>query len=111
MNPARRPLANIAARRWGEECPAGAPVPEAARCAALDCNSVRLTTVREGTRGRVTCLEEPGGAAARKLSGMGVLPGVELELLQRHPAFVFRLGYSEFAVDAELAAHIRVALG
>jgi hypothetical protein len=39
---------------------------------------------------------------------MGVPPGVELVLLQRMPAFVFRMGHAEFAVDAELAGHVRV---
>ncbi len=95
-------------RHWGGECPDGTPVPAVERCAAVDCDSERLTALEEGARGRVTCLEEPAGPAARKLAGMGVLPGVELELLQRFPAFVFRLGHSEFAVDTELAARIRV---
>jgi hypothetical protein len=36
------------------------------------------------------------------------LPGVALVLVQRSPAFAFRMGHAEFAVDAELAGHIRV---
>ncbi len=39
---------------------------------------------------------------------MGVLPGARLLLVQRYPAFVFRLGYAELAVDRLLAARIRV---
>jgi DtxR family Mn-dependent transcriptional regulator len=69
---------------------------------------VRLTTLAEGERGRVTCLEEPGGPAAATLAAMGVLPGAYVELVQRFPAFVFRLGYAEFGVDEELASRIRV---
>ncbi len=95
-------------RRWGAECPFGTPVPATERCAAVDCDSVRVSALREGQAARVTCLEDPGGAAARKLAALGVLPGVEVVLVQRSPAFVFRMGHAEFAVDAELAGHVRV---
>lgn len=108
MSPVRRLLTGLVGRRWGAECPDGLPVPAAERCAARDCESVPLPVLAEGERGRVTCLEDPAGPAGRKLAGLGVLPGVELELVQRFPAYVFRLGHSEFAVDAELAAHVRV---
>ena len=95
-------------RRWGAECPGGTPVPERERCAAVDCDSVPLTALMEGERGRVTCLQEPGSAPTGKLAAMGVLPGAELLLLQRYPAFVFRIGYADFAVDTELAGRIRL---
>lgn len=95
-------------RRWGAECPDGTPVPTVERCTGVDCDSIRLAALGEGEGARVTCLEDPGGPAARKLAALGVLPGVEIVLVQRSPAFVFRLGHAEFAVDAELAGHIRV---
>jgi ferrous iron transport protein A len=94
--------------RWGSDCPGGTPVPTAERCERVNCDSVRLTALAEGQVARVTCLEDPSGAAARKLASIGVLPGIELVLVQRSPAFVFRIGHAEFAVDAELAGHVRV---
>lgn len=93
---------------WGEDCPGGTPVPAAGRCAGLDCDSVRLLALAEGEGGRVTCLEDPGSRAGAKLAALGVLPGIELVLVQRSPAFVFRIGYAELAVDEELAGMIRV---
>lgn len=97
-------------RRWNREgrCPDGVPVPEGGRCRDLECDSVPLTELAPGEEGTVTCLEEPGSREARKLMAMGVLPGASLRLLQRYPAFVFRMGYGEFAVDGTLAALIRV---
>lgn len=83
-------------------------MPAVDRCTAVDCESVPLTALSEGERGCVTCLQDPGGAAAAKLAALGALPGVELELIQRFPAFVFRIGYAELAVDTELAGRIRV---
>jgi ferrous iron transport protein A len=93
---------------WGEDCPGGTPVPATGRCAAVDCDSVRLLSLAEGERGRVTCLEDPGSRGAAKLAALGVLPGIELVLVQRSPAFVFRIGYAELAVDEALAGLIRV---
>ncbi|MBI2403138.1 MAG: FeoA domain-containing protein, partial [Gemmatimonadetes bacterium] len=42
------------------------------------------------------------------LVALGVLPGVEVTLLQRYPAFVMRIGHAEFAVDDELARRVHV---
>ena len=67
-----------------------------------------LATLAEDECARVTCLDEADVGALRKLAAMGVLPGAEVTLIQRSPVFVFRLGCAEFAVDAELAARVRV---
>jgi DtxR family Mn-dependent transcriptional regulator len=93
---------------WGRDCPAGMPVPAADRCEGADCDSRPLIALLEGMRGRVTCLQQPDSAAGARLSALGVLPGVEIELLQRFPAYVLRIGYADIAVDEDLAATIRV---
>jgi DtxR family Mn-dependent transcriptional regulator len=46
----------------------------------------------------------------QKLMAMGVLPGVSISLLRRFPSFVFEAGYSQFAVDEDIAADIYVRL-
>jgi DtxR family Mn-dependent transcriptional regulator len=91
---------------WGVACPEGTPVPDEGGCA--DCDSVRLSALRPGESAIVSCLEEPGSRATAKLFALGVLPGARVLLLQRYPGFVFRMGHSELAVDAELAGRIRV---
>ena len=107
----RTGLKALGGGRCGAECPDGTPVPSAERCAAVDCDSVRLTALREGERGTVTCLESPGSRATGRLAAMGVLPGAAIVLVQRTPAYVFRLGHAEFAVDSGLATRIRVRRG
>ncbi|HEY0674398.1 MAG TPA: FeoA family protein [Longimicrobiales bacterium] len=99
----------ISSRKWNESCPAGAPVPEPHRCAALHCESLSLTQIDVGTAARVTCLDAAHTNVAAKLASMGILPGARLRLVRRSPAFVFRIDYAEFAVDRELASVIRVA--
>ncbi len=101
-------LRSLGGASWRTSCVAGAPVPERDRCASLDCESLALTELREGESGTVSCLQAPASREGRKLLAMGVLPGIELRLVQRYPAFVFRLGHAEFAVDAGIASHIRV---
>ena len=70
---------------------------------------VPLTLLGEGVRARVVRLDEPGSQGTAYLVALGVLPGVELTLLQRYPAFVMRMGHTEFAVDDQLARRIHVS--
>lgn len=42
----------------------------------------------------------------RKLAVFGVLPGVELEVLQVRPTYVLRIGHTELALDKDIANNI-----
>ncbi len=109
MNPVtwlRNGLGALVPRAWGRDCLRGTPVPVTGPCA--DCDAVDLTELREDEVARVSCLLNPGGTTGVRLAGVGVLPGTEIRLLQRRPAYVIRLAYSELALDRETAAHIRV---
>lgn len=46
----------------------------------------------------------------RKYLTMGLVPGAEITLVQRFPAYVFEMGYSQFAIDRELASAVLVKL-
>lgn len=93
---------------WDSSCAAGAPVPDTDYCAALHCDSVCLTELRPGESCSVSCLQDPASAGACRLAALGVLPGAELEVLHAGNACVFRMGNAEFAVDRQLARHVRV---
>ena len=90
------------------DCPDGVPVHAAGRCD--DCDSALLTALAPGDEATVACLDAEG-SALNKLASLGILPGVRLRLVQRYPAFVFRLGFGEVAVDSTLAALVRVRRG
>lgn len=67
------------------------------------------TTVRDlaaGARARV--LHLAGDRSRDALAVFGVVPGAELELVQRTPAFVLRVGETELALDADVAGRILV---
>lgn len=44
----------------------------------------------------------------RKLMSMGVLPGLTIEVIQTYPAYVFKIGHTQIAVDKEIASAILV---
>lgn len=90
-----------------ERCLEGKRVPRTPECDP-DCEAMPLSELIVGGRGTVSCLDDPGGLHARKLAAMGILPGTDVELLQRSPVYVIRMGHSDFAVDAVLAERIRV---
>lgn len=93
---------------WLDRCALGEPVPDEDRCRALDCPTLPLTELREGEGGSVSCLDPPGGPAARKLSALGLLPGAAVTLVQSFPVWVVRSGYAEIALDRTLADQVRV---
>lgn len=59
-----------------------------------------------GERARV--LQLTGERSRDALAVFGLVPGAELELLQRTPAFVLRVGETELALDGEVAGRILV---
>ena len=90
-----------------ERCLEGKRVPHSPTCDP-DCDAVALGELQVGERGTISCLDDPGGIHARKLAAMGILPGTAVELTQRSPVFVLRIGYSDFALDRDLAQRVRV---
>ncbi len=93
---------------WKESCEAGPPVPHSGGCPGVGCSSTRLTTLRPGAAGLVTCLEEPWSGDTAKLAGLGVLPGVRVLLVQRYPVYILQLGRTQVAIDSGLACRVRL---
>jgi len=96
------------------ECPHGKPIPIGPCCkrTALEVKSavLPLCELSPGDRGRVAYLRTGDSQRLQKLLTLGVLPGVEVEMLQRFPSFVFRIGHSQMAVDREMAEGIQIRL-
>lgn len=69
-----------------------------------------LADMRPGQRGEVVAVEAPDQAGYRRLFALGLVPGATVALIQRFPTFVFNVGRTTIAVDAEMAAGIRVGV-
>ncbi|MDD5371309.1 MAG: metal-dependent transcriptional regulator [Anaerolineaceae bacterium] len=95
-------------------CPHGKPIP-AGRCCQEERASVGqlvspLNELESGDQGQIAYIQMQDPLRLQKLMAMGVLPGVPLRVLRNSPSFVFEAGYSQFAVDEDIAADIYVRL-
>ena len=76
----------------------------------FDVSSILLGTLQPGQGGHIAYIQMNNPGHLQKLMARGVLPGVPITLLRRFPSFVFEAGYSQFAVDEEIATDIYVRL-
>lgn len=93
-------------------CPHGKPIPPGDCCAEAraqgDLGIVPLTEFRSGQDGEIAYILTEDNKKMQKLMAMGVLPGNKITLVQSFPSYIFRVGYSEFAIDSNLAKEIFV---
>ena len=95
-------------------CPHGKPIPRGKCCRQMRESAERLiaplSDLQPGQRGQIAYIQMNNPRRLQKLMAMGVLPGVSVKLLRRFPSYVFEAGYSQFAVDEEIASAIYVRL-
>lgn len=95
-------------------CPHGNPIPSGECCRQMKDSAERviapLSELEPGQRGHIAYLQMNNPRRLQKLMAMGVFPGVPITLLRRFPSIVFEAGYTQFAVDEEIAADIYVRL-
>lgn len=93
-------------------CPHGKPIPPGECCdrarADGDLGVVSLTEFKSGQEGEIAYIQTDDNKKMQKLMAMGVLPGNKIVLVQAYPSYIFRVGYSEFAIDTNLAKEIFV---
>lgn len=73
-----------------------------------DTEPIPLTRLRAGQSGRVVHVAPGEPQLMVKLSSLGVLPGAIIELQQKVPAAVVRVGETTIALDGDIAAEIFV---
>lgn len=96
-------------------CPHGKPIPPGACCQQMRATVGRLIAplveMKPGQSGKIAYIQMQDPSRIQKLMAMGVLPGVPVHILRTFPSYVFEAGYSQFAVDADIASEIYVRLG
>jgi DtxR family Mn-dependent transcriptional regulator len=94
-------------------CPHERPIPRGRCCEKFTHEVPALVTpLRSGNIGanyRVVFIASPSHSRLDRLCALGVAPGASLQLLQRLPTFVVRVGHTEIALEPEIAADIFVA--
>lgn len=95
-------------------CPHGKPIPQGECCRRKRESVERLIAplheLQPDQGGHIAYIQMNNPRRLQKLMAMGVLPGVAITLLRCSPSFVFEAGYSQFAVDEEIAGDIYVRL-
>ena len=93
-------------------CPHGKPIPPGECCEEArrsgDLGVVPLTELKSGEEGDIAYIQTDDGKKMQKLMAMGVLPGNRILLMQAFPSYIFRVGFSEFAIDSAMAREIFV---
>jgi DtxR family Mn-dependent transcriptional regulator len=67
-----------------------------------------VTRLKPGESGIITSILQTVPERLVKLSSLGVMPGVEVTLVQRNPAVVLKMGETSIALDGEVADAILV---
>ncbi|KGG80539.1 iron transporter FeoA [Caloranaerobacter azorensis H53214] len=64
--------------------------------------------MKSGEEGIIAELDTDSKSILRKLMAMGILPGMKLKMIQTFPSYVFQVGYTQVAVDKEIASVILI---
>ncbi|MBW2553011.1 MAG: metal-dependent transcriptional regulator [Deltaproteobacteria bacterium] len=95
-------------------CPHGKAIPPGKCCEKrleeLDQSVVPLSSLKPEQIGKITYLRTKESKELQKLMAMGMLPGTSIRLIRSFPSYVFRMGYTQFAVDRQIAHEIFVRL-
>jgi DtxR family transcriptional regulator, Mn-dependent transcriptional regulator len=95
-----------------ETCPHGRRIPPGECCLEArrsgNLGVVPLTELKSGDEGEIAYIQTEDDKKMQKLMAMGVLPGNRIRLIQAFPSYIFRVGYSEFAIDTNMAREIFV---
>jgi DtxR family Mn-dependent transcriptional regulator len=93
-------------------CPHGKPIPPGDCCDEArkkgDLGVVPLTELKSSEEGEIAYIQTEDDKKMQKLMAMGVLPGNRIVLIQTFPSYIFRVGFSEFAIDGAMAREIFV---
>lgn len=67
-----------------------------------------LANIEKGFEGSIVEIKTNRDDIIRKMMAMGVFPGSSVKVIQTFPSYVFQVGYTQIAVDKEIANTILV---
>ncbi|WP_202708582.1 FeoA family protein [Sporosalibacterium faouarense] len=70
--------------------------------------TISAINMKKNEEGIIAQLNTNNKNILRKLMSMGILPGMNLRVIQTYPSYVFQVGYTQIAVDKEIASVILV---
>ncbi len=95
-------------------CPHGKSMPQGKCCRERKKIAERivssLSELKKGQHGKIVYILTKNHKNLQKLLAMGLLPGMTVEIIQRHPSHVFQIGQTQIAVDTNIANDIYVRI-
>ncbi|MFQ5735427.1 MAG: metal-dependent transcriptional regulator, partial [Thermodesulfobacteriota bacterium] len=93
-------------------CPHGLPIPKGECCrksgAELKPIVQQLSVLDVGDRGRIIFIASNSHMRLDKLGTLGIVPGSNIRVHQKRPAFVIEIGETTLALDPEIIKEIYV---
>ncbi len=94
------------------ECPHGLRIPEGACCrgerGTLSSAIVALDKLRVGEPAKISYINTLSNTRMHKLAHFGIIPGAEVKVHQRIPAFVLQCGNTQVAMEEDVAREVFV---
>ncbi|MBD2480644.1 MULTISPECIES: FeoA family protein [Planktothrix] len=67
-----------------------------------------LSSVKTGKTGIISCLKTEDEALMRKLMALGIMPGINIQLEQKFPSYIIKIGRTRATLDQETAERIYI---
>ncbi len=95
-------------------CPHGNKIPQGKCCLSAKKNLEPiispLSAIKAGKMVKVVYITTKSHASLDRLSGIGVIPGLELTIHQRFPSMILQYGETQLALDNDIAKNVFVRI-
>ena len=95
-------------------CPHGNKIPQGQCCLSAKKNLEPiispLSAIKAGKMVKVVYITTKSHASLDRLSGIGVIPGLELTIHQRFPSMILQYGETQLALDNDIAKNVFVRI-
>lgn len=72
----------------------------------MENREAKLSYLKVGEEATIVKIDAKDNKILKKLMALGVLPGLKVQLLQKFPTYVFKIGNTRIAADEEIAGSI-----
>ncbi|KYO68095.1 FeoA family protein [Thermovenabulum gondwanense] len=72
----------------------------------MESREAKLSFLKVGEEATIVKIDAKDNKILKKLMALGVLPGLKVQLLQKFPTYVFKIGNTRIAADEEIAGSI-----
>ncbi len=95
-------------------CPHGKNIPQGECCLSAKKNLepviCPLSSIKAGKKVKVVYISTKSHASLDRLSGIGMIPGLELTIHQKFPSIILQYGETQLALDNDIAKNVFVRI-